>query len=465
MRATEKIAVARIFADLIKADRIVDTGEMECWRNICHKYAIDRDARIEAREMSFSYALNVICNSEVQELKEDLLRDCMAMTVSDGFCAHSEALLMIALTTMLESERPFRGEVISIPRANFNIDIATALYIENEFDPETNEAIRAHYRSIFKEFQLAGFHFVYIPKIIDHYRNTDSTLFKDILSFLAPTMSETGLDNTYKSLMKMTTGIFCKDLLCNKCGITELRNTMPSLLIKIGNSFVGEAQYANYLKLDVDEDISTTVQTFVDNFSEMLSSDVFVVNTSEECDNQFHFHGFYKQLLDIFLVRRNIRSAIYLNPYKEEVIFPDIDAKAMGLHRRERALYALLLCQGADGINFNTPKSVDALERYNRRMKRIQQRYSAIYAMFGGERETAPDLSVPEIRRPIFSCLKRSIKNLQALYNPEDYNITKSGDGAFSVNVEPELVYVYQLDKDEPVPLHESEMFRKWASL
>lgn len=465
MRATEKIAVARIFADLIKADRIVDTGEMECWRNICHKYAIDRDARIEAREMSFSYALNVICNSEVQELKEDLLRDCMAMTVSDGFCAHSEALLMIALTTMLESERPFRGEVISIPRANFNIDIATALYIENEFDPETNEAIRAHYRSIFKEFQLAGFHFVYIPKIIDHYRNTDSTLFKDILSFLAPTMSEMGLDNTYKSLMKMTTGIFCKDLLCNKCGITELRNTMPSLLIKIGNSFVGEAQYANYLKLDVDEDISTTVQTFVDNFSEMLSSDVFVVNTSEERDNQFHFHGFYKQLLDIFLVRRNIRSAIYLNPYKEEVIFPDIDAKAMGLHRRERALYALLLCQGADGINFNTPKSVDALERYNRRMKRIQQRYSAIYAMFGGERETAPDLSVPEIRRPIFSCLKRSIKNLQALYNPEDYNITKSGDGAFSVNVEPELVYVYQLDKDEPVPLHESEMFRKWASL
>lgn len=465
MRAAEKIAVARIFADLIKADRIVDTGEMECWRNICHKYAIDRDARIEARAVSFADALNVICDSGVQGLKEDLLGDCMAMTVSDGFCAHSEALLMIALTTMLESEQPFRGEVISIPKANFNIDIATALYIENEFDPETNESIRAHYRSIFKEFQLAGFHFVYIPKIIDHYRNTDPILFKDILSFLAPAMSETGLDNTYKSLMKMTTGIFCKDLLCNKCGITELRNTMPSLLIKIGNSFVGEAQYANYLKLDVDEDISTTVQTFVDSFSEMLSSDVFVVNTSEERDNQFHFHGFYKQLLDIFLVRRNIRSAIYLNPYKEEVIFPDIDAKAMGLHRRERALYALLLCQGADGINFNTPKSVDALERYNRRMKRIQQRYSAIYAMFGGEKETAPDLSVPEIRRPIFSCLKRSIKNLQALYNPEDYNITKSGDGAFSVNVEPELVYVYQLDKDEPVPLHESEMFRKWASL
>ena len=460
-----KVAIARIFADLIKADRIVDTGEMECWRNICNKYAIDKDVRIETREVSFADALNVICNSGVQGLKEDLLGDCRSMTVSDGFCAHSEALLMIALSTMLESEQPFRGEVISIPRASFNIDIATALYIENEYDPETNEAIKVHYRSIFKEFQLAGFHFVYIPKIIDHYRNTDSVLFKDILSFLSPSMSETGLDNTYKSLMKMTTGVFCKDLLCNKCGITELRNTMPSLLIKIGNSFVGEAQYANYLKIDVDEDIATTVQTFVDRFSEMLSSDVFVVNTSEERDNQFHFHGFYKQLLDIFLVRRNIRSTIQLNPYKEEIIFPDIDSKAMGLHRRERALYALLLCQGSDGINFSAPKSADALERYNRRMKRIQQRYSAIYEMFGGEKETAPDLSIPEIRRPIFSCLKRSLKNLQALYNPEDYNITKSGDGAFSVNVEPELVYVCQLNSEDPVPLHDSEMYRKWSKI
>ncbi|MDE5774060.1 MAG: hypothetical protein K2H86_06360, partial [Muribaculaceae bacterium] len=359
-----KIAIARIFADLIKADRIVDTSEMDYWRRICSKYAIDREIRIEAREMSFADALNVICGSGVQGLKEDLLGDCRSMTVSDGFCSHSEAFLMIALTIMRESGQPFRGEVISITRASFNIDIATALYIENEFDPETNEAIKIHYRSIFKEFQLAGFHFVYIPKIIDHYQSTDSVLFKDILSFLAPSMSEIGIDCTYKSLMKMTTGVFCKDLLCNKCGITALRNTMPSLLIKLGNSFVGETQYANYLKMDVDEEIPTAVQTFVDRFSEMFNSDVFVVNTSEERGNQFHFHGFYKQLLDIFLVRRNIRSTILLSPYKEEILFPDIDSKAMGLHRRERALYALLLCQGSDGINFSAPKSADALDRY-----------------------------------------------------------------------------------------------------
>lgn len=464
MLKQEKIAVARIFADLIKADRIVDTGEMGCWRNICDKYSIDRDARIEARSMSFADALNVVCRSGIQGFKENLLGDCRHMTVSDGFCTHSEALLITALSTMLESELSFGGEVISIPRANFNIDIATALYIENGYDPETNEAIIANYRSIFKEFQLAGFHFVYIPKIIEHYRNTDPVLFKDILSFLAPAMSDAGIDNAYKSLKGMSTGVFCKDLLCNKCGITELRNTLPSILIKIGNNYVGEVQYANYLKINLDDDIVTTVHAFVDRFSGMRRSDIYVVNASEERDNQFHFHGFYKQLLDIFLVRRNIRSAIHINPYKEEIIFPDIDTKATGLHRRERALYALLLCQGGEGINFSMPESAETLKRYNRRMRRIQQRYAIIYEMFGGEKESAPDLSIPEIRRPIVSCLKRSLRNLQGLYNPEDYNIIKNADESISVHVEPELIFIHQLGSDNPVPLHESEMYRKWAS-
>lgn len=464
MLKEHKVAIARIFSDLIKADRIVDTAEMECWRNICRKYGIDRDVRIEARDLSFADALNTICDSGIDELRDDLLGDCRSMTVSDGFCAHSEALLMIAMTAILDHDCPLEGEVFSIPRANFNIDIATVLYIENEYDKETNDAIINNYRRIFKEFQLAGFHFVYIPRIIDHYRNTDPDLFKDILSFLAPSMSETGLGNTYRSLMKMTTGIFCKDLLCNKCGITELRNTVPSLLIKMGNSYVGDDQYANYLRLDVDGDIVSETEEFVDRFTGMLSADVFVVNTSEERDNQFHFHGFYKQLLDIFLERRNIRSAIHLNPYKEEVFFPDIDSKAMGLHRRERALYALLLCHGRDGINFNAPRSAEVFDRYDRRMRRIRERYAIIYEMFGGDREAAPDLSVPEIRRPIFSCLRRSLKNLQGLYNPEDYSVTKNGDGSFSVDVEPELVYVYQTDSDTPVPLLESEMYRRWAA-
>lgn len=462
MLRAHKIAVARIFADLIKADRIIDTGEMECWNRVCAKYSIDKEVETDAQYVSFSDALESICNSGVQGLKEDLLSDCRSMTVSDGFCAHSEALILIALILMLDSYQPFRVETFSIPKASFNIDIATSLYIESDYDAATNEAIRVNYRSLFKEFQLAGFHFVYPPKIIEHYQDTDPKLFHQILSFLAPSMSESGIENAYKSLMKMTTGVFCKDLLCNKCGITDLRNTYPSLLIKIGNSFVGEDAYANYLKIEVDEDILSTVQSFIDRFCEMLSSDVYVVNTSEERDSQFHFHGFYKQLLDIFLIRKNIRSHILIDPYKEEIFFPDVDAKANGLHRRERALYTLLLCYGKDGINFNQPKSTDGLSKYMKRMEKIQTRYSIIYSLFGGTADTAPDLSIPEIRRPIFSCLKRSLKNIPSLYNPEDYNLTKNRDGVFSVNIDDNMVLVAELDSAEPIPLTDSKLFKKF---
>ena len=462
MLRAHKIAVARIFADLIKADRIIDTGEMECWNRVCAKYSIDKEVETDAQYVSFSDALESICNSGVQGLKEDLLSDCRSMTVSDGFCAHSEALILIALILMLDSYQPFRVETFSIPKASFNIDIATSLYIESDYDAATNEAIRVNYRSLFKEFQLAGFHFVYPPKIIEHYQDTDPKLFHQILSFLAPSMSESGIENAYKSLMKMTTGVFCKDLLCNKCGITDLRNTYPSLLIKIGNSFVGEDAYANYLKIEVDEDILSTVQSFIDRFCEMLSSNVYVVNTSEERDSQFHFHGFYKQLLDIFLIRKNIRSHILIDPYKEEIFFPDVDAKANGLHRRERALYTLLLCCGKDGINFNQPKSTDVLAKYMKRMEKIQARYSTIYSLFGGTADTAPDLSIPEIRRPIFSCLKRSLKNIPSLYNPEDYNLTKNRDGVFSVNIDDNMVLVTELDSAEPIPLTNSKLFKKF---
>ena len=461
MLQKEKVAIARIFADIVKADRIIDAGEMRCWRGLCEKYDIDNTIRVKAREVSFAEALTVICSSNMKGIRDDLLGDCKAMTLSDGYCAQSEALLMIALIALLDPSKGFKGEVISVPLSTFNIDIATVLYIENGYDEEVNGIIGDNYRIIFKELQLAGFHFIYIPRIIDHYRSTSPELFKDILSFLAPAMSDENIDKNFRALMNMTTGEFCKDLLCNKCGITELRNTKPSLLIKIGNSYVGEDQYANYLKLEVAEDMVTTIQQLADLYTDMMSSDTLVVNTSEERDSQFHFHGFYKQLLDIFLVARDKRSSILLNPYKQELFFPELDAIPAGLHRKERALYALMLCQGKEGLNFKSPRTAAGMKEYKERMKRIQERYAVIYEMFGGEKDKTPDLGIDSIRRPIFSCLKGSIKKLKGLYNPDDYNITKEKDDTFTVHVDPSLVFVRELGEEAAVPLRASKLYRR----
>lgn len=455
----EKTAIARIFADLIKADRIVDIGEMEFWEEVCGKYSISREVHLEAKQMSFAEALDVIANSGDTSLRTSLLSDCRAMTVSDGFCAHSEALIMSAIILKLEDNFDGSVEVYSIPRANFNVDVATVVYVESDYDYNINTAIRDSYRSIFKEFQLAGFHFIYLPKIIEHYRETDPTRFKQILGFLAPDMSEENIERRYNDIMNMTSASFCEDVLCNKCGIDRLRHTYPSLLIKFGNSFVGDEEYANYLQIEVDEKILATVQEFVDYFCDMLSSDVFVVKTSEEADNQFHFFGFYKQLLEIFLVNKNNRSNVVINPYSSQIGFPGINRWLNTVHLKERAFYTLLLCQGKEGLNL-TPPTATKMEAYNRRIEKYQKRYNTIYRKLNGKGSKAPDLSNPKIVSPIISHLRTALRNLPGLYNPLDYQISQEENHYF-VYLNQSMVKVVTADSQEPVPLLESEFYNE----
>jgi hypothetical protein len=322
-----------------------------------------------------------------------------------------------------------------------------------------NDVIFSNYRALIKECQLAGFNFIYIPKVIEHYKNTDQQLTNQIISFLAPSFSEEGINSVINGLFSMTTTSFCKDILCNKLGITSLRTTSPSLLIKIGESYVEDNIYSNYLKVEVEEDIVATLQKILDDFMSMISTDVITISKAEEKENQFLYHGFYKQLLDIFMMRKNVRSKLIINPYKEEISFPDIDSKLEKLHRREKALYVLLLITTFEGgINFNPPTTAKQLARYNARMTVLQERYQKIYELFGGDK--APDLSQPEIRRPIISCLKRSLGLLkEMLYNSEDYMITKDEYGNLRVELEEDLQYIYS--SNGIIRLPESETFKR----
>lgn len=460
MKREEKVAIVRILVDLIKADAIIDTAEMKNYAQLKAKYNLTKDDEIKGSQITLADAMVVMSQAD-EQLKKGFLDDCSEMTVSDGFCARSEALLMIALRSMLNDEVNEGTEIISILKPAFNIPASSVLYVESYFDEDVNQAIRTNYRLIFKECQLAGFNFIYIPTIIQHYNEADRNLTKDIISFLAPTFTDEGIETVIDELNKMTTSSFCKDTLCNKLGISVLRNTAPSLFIKIGHSYVDESIYANYVKYEIDGNLFASLQTFIDVFMSMLSTDYISVPTAEEKSNQFLYHGFYKQLLDIFLVRKNIRSRIHINPYKEDIYFPDIDRKLEKLHRREKALYVLFLILSKNGgINFNLPKSAKQLTAYNRKLSEIQKKYQIIYGYFGGG--TAPDLSQAEIRRPIISCLKRSLSQLDGLlYNAEDYMIIKDEYGNLNVNLEDDLIYLYESESKSMIQIIDSELFKK----
>lgn len=462
MKKSEKAALFRVLTDLIKADAIIDAGEMEHYAILKSKYSITKEDEIDGLKLTLSDALDCLTESD-KSLKSSILADCSEMTVSDGFCARSEALLMIAINKMLGLDDLDGIQVISTLKHKFNIADSSILYVESEYDEDVNSIIQSSYRLVFKESQIAGFNFIYIPKIIEHYRQTERSLMRDITSFLAPSISEEGVENIIDGLLSMSTGTFCKDILCNKLGVPQLRNTEPALLIKIGHSYIEDEIYANYFKVPVDKDFIKILQNSLDEYSDMLSSDIKVVPTAEENSNKFLYHGFYKQLLDIFLIRKNVRSKIYINPYTEDIIFPDIDSRLSKLHRREKALYLLLLIETANGgVCFKQPSSTKQFDAYRRRIKTIQSKYEVIYGFLGGDNHKAPDLSQAELRRPMLSLLKKSISEYASqLYNIGDYLVHKDDYGYLSINIEPDLLFIYQSQQKSFVKLKESEIYLK----
>lgn len=462
MRNVEKTAIVRIFVDLIKADRIIDTGEMVFYEKMRGKYGFAKDNEIAAMSMNFSEAISILKESE-QKLREEVLSDCSDATVSDGFCAHSEALLLISLMATLKEEYSEDASIISIPKKSFSVDDSTVLYVESKFDKNLNRQIVENYRHANKEFLFPGFHFVYIPNIIHHYKETDRKIFRQMISFLAPSFTSDGIESVTDGLLSMTTESFCKDILCNRLSIDNLRTVNPSLLIKIGNNYVGGTEFSNFLCLEIEGYFLQFVNAFVDDFSSMLSSDALTIPVESEANNQYLYYGFYKQLLDIFLVRRNVRSRIIIDPNREEILLPDIDQRLGGLSRRDKAMYVLfLILMNNNGFSFNSPKTRAQIKKYNEKMCRFQKQYETVYGFMGGDKGKTPDVGSAEIRRPIFSRIKKSITELSdMLYNVNDYLISKNSFGTYNVNIESDMIYVKNWSTDELVPLLESEILRR----
>lgn len=461
MKNSEKTAVVRIFVDLIKADRIIDTGEMVFYDEMRKKYNFAQENEVAAMAMSFSEAISILKVS-AEDLQREVLADCADATVSDGFCAHSEALLLIALRQALGEESE-DVNVISIPKKSFSVDGSTVLYVESKFDVETNQQIVDNYRSVYKEFLFSGFQFVYIPNVIHHYKETDKGMFRRMISFLAPSFSMDGVESVMDGLLSMTTESFCKDILCNRLNLENLREVNPSLLIKIGNDYVGDVEYSNLLCVEIEDGFVDFVKKFVDDFSSMLSSDTLTVPIGREANNQYLYYGFYKQLLDIFLRRNNIRSRIVIDSNREEIVLPDIGQKLNGLSRRDKAMYVLfLILMNDNGFSFNCPSSRIQMQRYKEKTVRFQKQYEIVYGFMGGDKDKTPNVGSAEIRRPIFSRIKKSLMVLSdMLYNVNDYLITKNSYGTYNVNVEPSMIYVKDWKTGALLPFPESDIVKR----
>ncbi len=464
MKQSERASIMRIITDLIEADGIIDTREISFLQSLRKKYGIKKEDEELAASYTLAKALDELSASD-NGLKTDLLGDFMNVAMSDDFCAREEALFILAIRNCLSADTDRQVSVLSIDTSSLNFEESQIIYVESEYDETINRQIESHYREICTEVRLSGFDFVYLPKLSEHYRSIPEADLLYMSEFLYPKASEERLRLIAHHLRDLSTANFCKEQLAAKLNVGELECVNPSVMMKIGNSSVNDRQIGNFLLVEIDDDVLQSIRDILDLFSENYHNDH--LNYLKEEKGRFVYRGFYKQVFDILMLRKGVRSCVVVDTLAEQIRFPEADAKIEGVHRREKALYALFLMESrCGGINFSKPASAKQLERHEKRMAAIQQKYNAIYRMFGGGEEKIPDIVNSDIRNPMVSRLKRQIQKLGAvLYNVEDYTIKRNQFGNYGVGIPADLCCCCDDEETDVVPLSESERWRRISAL
>lgn len=439
MKQIERASIMRIVSDMIKANAIIDMQEIKFLNDIRQKYSIRREDERMADSLTLSDAFQTLKETP-ESLKQDIWGDFRGIALSDNACSREEAMHLLAIVACLSDKLSERADVYSVELSEkVKLDNSQVLYIEGEYYKETNHEIASHYREIINELRLIGFNFVYIPKIGEHYRSLSSGDLQTLISFLYPSVTEAQMEHVAKQIMTLSTSDFCKTEIVGRMKMSGLAHSLPSMMFRIGPSSINGKNYDNFLVLTIDEDALVVIRRIVDTFVSMFKPRI--LNPTYEEKERFVYHGFYKQILDSFIYRKGIRSCVAVDLVHEDILLPEASTKISGLHRREKALYALFLLESSSGgINFNKPSGAKSLDKYNHRMAAIQRKYEIIYENFGGERSKAPQIELAENRLPMISRIKRQFRQLGDLLNqPDDYLVQRNMFGNYCVTIPPEL--------------------------
>lgn len=464
MKKTEKAGIARIITDLIKADGIVDIREMDTLDHLQRKYDLTEDDSSQGDSLPLSAAFDELKDLDMPTRME-LLNDFCCVAMSDDLCTKEEALLLLSLQLVLQPETDFEAKVISVDASLANFENSQMLYPEGEYDEDINQQMLRNFRNICNEVRLSGFELVYLPKVSEHYQSIPETTLMRIASLLYPKVNRQRLTHIVQQMLTLNTATFCNDHLAGKLQMKDLKDIQPSFMIKIGKADTNETTMSNFLVVGIHTNPILTIQHIMDTFGLFYHNLKF--NYIREKKGRFIFTGYYKQIFDILMLRRGIKSSVVVDAAREIISFPEADVQLSKIHRREKALYALFLLESANGgINFNKPQSAHQLERYAQRMKAVKRKYQIIYKMFGGDEEKVPNIELSEIRLPMISLLKREITQLgETLHHIDDYFIQRNAYGNYTVNLPPDYCCCIPFDSDTPQPMSAVEEWIKIADL
>ena len=313
MTREQRTAMARIISDMIKADNIIEESEIKDMKKLMSEYAITHQEMSDARKIRFTDAVNTLKELSMKERKA-FFDHIYSIALSDNICVPREALLLMALQyCLIETDKKTdnveslpKPYLVSCPTGEASFNDQYMVYLESGYDEERNAELKQHFRLLVTITRLCGFNFIYIPKMVEEFRGMNEQYVKDVISYMAPNLEESFIQQVYDRLCDLTTVDFFRNVLYERLQVKALHNTPPSLLINIGTSVVpycsvgGSIQYyTEFLCIP----ISSSILTLVDDILGFYQSKVSIRQsiTINDSKGQFKYFGFYKALFD-FLV-------------------------------------------------------------------------------------------------------------------------------------------------------------------
>lgn len=488
----QRIALARILSDLIEADFIVEEDEMESFDKIKNEkdFNITISMLSEAKTKTFAEAISILQTIRDEEKKKNIKEKLYEMSLSDGSCVPLEALQIMAVMYALEG----KGQVFSIPSGSSFIENMKVLYIENEDNTEIDTYIHRHYRAISNEFRLAGFNFVYIPQIVDDYKQIRGEYLQKVIKYMIPTLQEHKVEKIQQDLCSMTTSRFSYELLFKKMGINML-SSKPAFLFKIGESAVADKSgvddmernlFSNFLLIPISIDeissykekraILDSVVDLMDSYRKMVSGKLIIEN--QPLRKKFLYYGFHRSLFDLIAYgkeRENYKLVINLKNRAKPVVLRPIDAEPDNASEYEKDLvvdltpqpytlyilmvYTSLLEKNLDWTDYPTR---------NETKKQILEKYNAIYRMISKGNCSSDYRDKTHVSR-----IKKALKAHDSIVTNIDLfipdKVLSEKTVYYNVPIPPDLVYVIEgpKGKEMEVKMVDSDYWKSnfWENL
>lgn len=438
MKEIVKPSYARFVLEMLKADKVVDEQEVDMLNKLCDKRGLERKHLAEAQALKLSEAYKHIAESCATD-KKHLINDLDGMSIIDNSRSREEALLLLAVKMCLEEGDRF--SIVSVPSGAVDFAQSQVVFLESGFDKRVNRVVNARGRELSNALRVAGFEFIHIPAIAEHYQSAGSEFLKTMVSYMSPTLSDGEIDNVIEMLRTMTTNYFKTEILESRLGF-DFPVSKPSLLIKLGRSAVNGVRHSDFLQMKVTQNIVEEVNALVDVFDECGNHGPLQIKNVKDEKGTFIYDGFYKTIFDMVTYRRGSRSRIVINPLVKTgklVIVSGGKQVALELGLGEAALYVYLLCESllpADdgGANFHNLGK--------QRGTKIMARYSAIYEKF--RQRKAPDITSYKTRNPMISRIKAAVGRCGMVDDKASFDPHVDKNGTIQIAVEMSQVQVVE---------------------